>query len=397
MNTTPAQSADLDETLSILARLVSFNTTSRNSNLPLIDWVDTYLRQHGVVAERTFDQTGQKASLFATIGPRDVAGYVLSGHSDVVPVDGQDWASDPFSLDVRDGKAYGRGAVDMKGFVACCLAAVPAMTSAHLARPLHLALSYDEEVGCVGVRPMLARLAAGEFGIMKPVAAFIGEPTSMNVVIGHKGKRSIRVTVRGSNAHSSLAPLYVNAVEFGALLVAFIRGQAERLMHEGARDPLYDITHSTAHVGVFKGGTALNIVPAAAEIMYEYRVIAQDDGDALVQEALAYAKTVLEPRMQAVDPASGIDFDVYTSFAGLDTAPDAPVVSLAKKLAGRNDHSKVAFGTEAGLFTAMAGIPAVVVGPGSIEPAHKADEFIALSELAKCNAFLARLTEEACS
>ena len=396
MNAATDEATHLDETLRILARLVSFDSTSRNSNLPLIDWVDGYLRQHGVVGEHTYDETGQKASLFATIGPRDVAGYVLSGHTDVVPVDGQDWTSDPFSLSVRDGRAYGRGAVDMKGFVACCLAAVPALTRANLARPVHLALSYDEEVGCVGVRPMLARLAAGEFGITKPVAAFIGEPTLMNVIIGHKGKRSIRVTVRGSNAHSSLAPLYVNAVEFGALLVAFIRGQAERLMSDGERDPLYDITHSTAHVGVFRGGTALNIVPATAEIIYEYRVIAQDDGDALVEEARAYAANVLEPRMRAVDPASGIDFDVYTSFAGLDTGPDAPVVSLAKKLAGRNDHAKVAFGTEAGLFTAMAGIPAVVVGPGSIEPAHKADEFIDLSELAKCNVFLARLMAEAC-
>ena len=396
MNTIPVEAAGLDDTLAILANLVSFDTTSRNSNLPLIDWVDAYLRQHGIAGERTFDPTGQKASLFATIGPRAVAGYVLSGHTDVVPVDGQAWASDPFSLSLRDGKAYGRGAVDMKGFVACCLAAVPAMARANLARPIHLAFSYDEEVGCIGVRPMLMRLAAGEFGVEPPLAAFIGEPTSMNVIIGHKGKRSIRVTVRGSNAHSSLAPLYVNAVEFGALLVAFIRGQAERLMQDGARDPLYDITHSTAHVGVFKGGTALNIVPATAEIIYEYRVIAQDDGDALVKEARAYAETALEPRMRAVDPASGIDFEVYTSFAGLDTAPDAAVVSLAKKLAVRNDHSKVAFGTEAGLFTAMAGIPAVVVGPGSIEPAHKADEFIELTQLEKCNAFLAKLTEEAC-
>lgn len=393
---TPAGIAGIDGTVGILAELVSFDTTSRNSNLPLIEWVEAYLRLHGVEATRTVDQTGLKASLFATIGPRDAAGYVLSGHTDVVPVDGQAWASDPFSLSVRDGKAYGRGAVDMKGFLACCLAAVPAMTKAGLLRPLHLAFSYDEEVGCVGVRPMLARLAAGDFGVAAPLAAFIGEPTGMKVVIGHKGKRSVRVAVRGSNAHSSLAPLYVNAVEFGALLVAFIRGQAERLMSEGARDSLYDITHSTAHVGVFRGGTALNIVPAAAEIMYEYRLIAQDDGDSLVEEAMAYAKTVLEPRMRATDPAAGIDFEVYTSFAGLDTPPEAPVVSLAKSLAGRNDHSKVAFGTEAGLFTAMAGVPSVVIGPGHIEPAHKADEYIELSELAKCNEFLARLVAEAC-
>lgn len=376
---------------------MGFDTTSRNSNLELIGWIERYLAGHGVASTLTCDPTGLKASLFATIGPRDVPGYVLSGHTDVVPVDGQDWASDPFELNVRDGKAYGRGTVDMKGFVACCLAAVPALVKAALRKPVHLALSYDEEVGCVGVRPMLARLANGGLGVARPLAAFIGEPTAMHVVIGHKGKRSIRVSVRGSNAHSSLAPLYVNAVEFGALMVAFIRGQAERLMAHGARDALYDIPHSTAHVGVFKGGTALNIVPARAEIIYEYRVIGLDDADALVEEARAHARDVLEPRMKAVDPASGIDFEVYASFAGLDTPPDAPVVSLAKRLAGRNDHSKVAFGTEAGLFTAMAGIPAVVIGPGTIEPAHKADEFIELAELEKCNALLAKLMAEACA
>lgn len=391
-DTTPQMSA----TLEVLAALVAFDTTSRHSNLALIDWIEAYLTRHGIAAHRTPDPTGQKASLFASIGPKEQQGYVLSGHTDVVPVDGQLWASDPFTLSVRDGKAYGRGAVDMKGFLACCLAAVPAMVMAPLTKPIHLALSYDEEVGCVGVRPMLHRLAEGAFGIASPLAAFIGEPTSMNVVIGHKGKRSIRVRVRGSHAHSSLAPLYVNAVEFGARLVGFIRDQAERLAATGARDDLYDITHSTAHVGIFSGGTALNIVPASAEIVYEYRVIAQDDADALVEEARAYARDVLEPKMRSVDPASGIDFEVYTSFSGLDTEPGAPVVSLAKRLAGRNGHSKVAFGTEAGLFTAIAGIPAVVIGPGSIEPAHKADEFIGLDDLAQCNRFLARLVAEAC-
>jgi acetylornithine deacetylase len=384
------------QTLAILEQLVSFDTTSRNSNLALIDWVEAYLAAHGVTGARTPDPTGRKASLFATIGPRDAPGYVLSGHIDVVPVDGQVWRTDPFKLHVADGKAFGRGAVDMKGFLACCLAAVPELAAAGLKRPVHLAFSYDEEVGCVGVRPMLARLAAGEFGVAAPLGAFIGEPTQMQVIIGHKGKRSIRVTVRGSHAHSSLAPLYVNAVEYGALLVGFIRGQGERLMRQGVRDPLYDIAHSTAHVGVFTGGTALNIVPASAEIIYEYRVIAQDDGDALVAEAKAYARDVLEPAMRAVDPAAGIDFEVYTAFSGLDTAEDAPVTVTAKRLAARNDHAKVAFGTEAGLFTAMAGVPAVVVGPGSIEPAHKADEFIELAQLERCNAFIARLAAECC-
>jgi acetylornithine deacetylase len=384
-------------TLAILEKLVSFDTTSRNSNLAIIDWIEGYLSGHGVASIRTTDEAERKASLFATIGPHDAPGYVLSGHTDVVPVDGQDWATDPFQMTVRDGKAYGRGAVDMKGFLACCLAAVPAMTAARLTRPIHLAFSYDEEVGCIGVRPLLARLAAGEFGVVRPLGAFIGEPTSMQVVIGHKGKRSIKASVRGSYAHSSLAPLYVNAVEFGALLVAFIRGQGERLAASGPRDGLYDIQHSTAHVGIFAGGTALNIVPASAEITYEYRTIAEDNGDALVAEAVAYARDVLEPRMRSVDPSSGIDFEVYTSFAGLDTEADAAVVSVAKKLAQRNDHAKVAYGTEAGLFAEMAGIPSVVVGPGSIEPAHKANEFVEITELEKCGAFIARLIDECSS
>ncbi len=389
--------APLDATLDILGQLVGFDTTSAKSNLAIIDWIEAYLAKHGVSGIRTTDMAAGKASLFATIGPKDEPGYVLSGHTDVVPVAGQDWATDPFRLTVRDGRAYGRGAVDMKGFLASCLASVPAMVAAGLKRPIHLAFSYDEEVGCVGVRPMLRRLKAGELGVAPPLAAFIGEPTSMQVVIGHKGKRSVRVAVRGSNAHSSLAPLYVNAVEFGALLVAFIRGQAERLQASGARDALYDVQHSTAHVGVFRGGTALNIVPAEAEILYEYRVIAEDDGDALVEEARAYAREVLEPRMRAVDPESGIDFEVYTSFAGLDTAPDAAVVSLAKQLARRNDHAKVAYGTEAGLFVEMAGIPSVVIGPGSIEPAHKANEFIELGQIEAANGFIARLIEQACA
>lgn len=383
--------------LDILAALVGFDTTSHRSNLDLVGWIEAYLARHGVAAIRTPDATGRKAALFATIGPADQPGYVLSGHTDVVPVDGQCWTSDPFRLAVRDDRAYGRGAVDMKGYLACCLAAVPAMTRASLKRPIHLAFSYDEEIGCVGVRPMLERLKAGEFGIAPPIAAFIGEPTGMEVVIGHKGKRSVRARVRGTTGHSSLAPRHVNAVAFGAEIVAFVSRQAERLAREGRRDPLFDLPHSTAHVGVFSGGTALNIVPDRAEIVFEYRVIGADDADALVAEVMAFARTVLEPRMRAIDPSSGIDFEVYAAFPGLDTPHDAAVVHLAKRLAARNDHAKVAYGTEAGLFDSIAAIPSVVLGPGSIGMAHKADEFVELAQLARCEAFIARLIEEACA
>jgi acetylornithine deacetylase len=381
---------NLDRVLEILSALVAFDTTSRNSNLAIIDWIEAHLGGLGFACERIYDATGQKANLFATIGPAGTPGYILSGHTDVVPVDGQEWTGDPFTLRVADGRAYGRGACDMKGFLAVCLAAAERMNRQKLARPIHLAFSYDEEVGCVGVRGLVERLAGRG---VKPEGCFVGEPTEMGVVVGHKGKRSVRVGVRGFTVHSSLAPKGVNAAEFAALLVAHIRAVADRLAAEGARDDLYDVPYSTAHVGILSGGTALNIVPDEAEIVFEVRTVAADDPDTLVAAIEGHAREVLEPRMKAVDPATGFDFDVFAGFPGLDTAPDAAVVTLAKSLAGANGHSKVAFGTEAGQFQRSAGIPSVVIGPGSIEQAHKADEWIALSELAKCLGFVERLVE----
>jgi acetylornithine deacetylase len=383
-----AASPLLARCLAILADLVAFDTVSRNSNLALIDWVERHLAAQGIASRRFPDETGQKAALFATIGPAGRQGYVLSGHTDVVPVDGQDWTSDPFMLRLADGRAYGRGAVDMKGYLACCLALVPEMLAAGLSRPIHLAFSYDEEVGCVGVRPMLRWLNGQE---VKPLGAFIGEPSGMQVVIGHKGKRSARIIVTGASAHSSLAPMAVNAVHYGARIVARIADIAARLEREGARDALYDITHSTGHVGMLHGGEALNIVPDRCEIVFEFRTIGEDDPDALMEEVRRYALDELQPQMQTVDARAHIGMDVFAGFAGLDTPPQADIVSLAKHLSGRNGHSKVAYGTEAGLFTAMAGIPAVVLGPGSIGEAHKPDEFIEISQLESCLSMLGRL------
>lgn len=380
---------DTARSISVLESLVGFDTTSRNSNLALIGWVESYLDGLGVAHARVPDETGTKANLIATIGDADVPGYILSGHTDVVPVDGQSWSSDPFRLAQRDGRLYGRGATDMKGFVACCLAAVPDMLARKLKQPIHLALSYDEEVGCIGVRGIIDRL---HHWPVKPAACFVGEPTCMQVVIGHKAKRSVQASVRGRTVHSSLAPLGVNAVEYAARVIAKVRDIAERLAREGPRDPLYDVPHSTGHTGLVHGGSALNIVPDLCTFEYEFRTIAADSPDALAEEVATYAHDVLEPQMKAVAPEAGITLRDRSSFPGLDTAPGSDIVGLSMAFSGRNDLAKVAFGTEAGGYSAD-GIPSVVVGPGSIDQAHKADEFIAVSELEKCGAFIDRLIE----
>jgi acetylornithine deacetylase len=381
---------DTGRIVGILSQLVAFDTTSRNSNLPLIEWVEDYLRPLGFTLERIPDATGRKANLWASIGPQDVPGFILSGHTDVVPTDGQSWTSDPYRLREENGRLYGRGACDMKGFLAVCLAAAEEMGGGRLTRPIHLAFSYDEEVGCIGVRGIVERLGRAA---VRPEGCFVGEPTGMGVVVGHKGKRSVRVQVRGKTCHSSLAPQGVNAVEIGARIAAEISRVAETLARSGARDDLYDVPYSTGHVGVLRGGTALNIVPDQCEMLFEFRTIGADDPDALVQGIVDYARTTLEPGMKAVDPSTGIDFDVYAGFPGLDIAPDAGVVTLAKALVARNDHGKVAYGTEAGLFLEIGGVPTVVVGPGSIEQAHKADEWIAVEQLDKCARFVERLVE----
>lgn len=381
------------ETLRLLADLVGFDTTSRNSNLALIDYVERYLAEHGVASTRVPDETGRKANLIATIGPADVPGYVLSGHTDVVPVDGQDWSTDPFKLTRKGDRLYGRGTCDMKSFSAVALAKVPEMVKRPLARPLHLALSYDEEVGCLGVRGLIAEMNRWK---VKPAACIVGEPSGMEVVIAHKGKRSVRCDVRGLAAHSSLAPLAVNAVEYAARLVTYISDVGRRLAERGPRDALYDVAWSTAHVGLIQGGVQLNIVPEDCWFEFEFRTLPEDDPEALVEEVAAYARRELEPAMKRIHPEAGFEFGLRSEFPGLDTPAEAPVVAFAKQLAGKNAHQKVAYGTEAGLFSTQAGIPTVVCGPAVIDQAHKPDEFVELAQLDRCEAFLDRLIDAAC-
>lgn len=375
-------------TLDWLARLVAFDTTSRNSNLALVEAVEAFLTARGIPFDHVEDKAQGKASILATIGPRDAPGIVLSGHTDTVPVDGQEWTSDPFTLTERDGRLFARGTCDMKGFLAVCLGMVEEMQAQPLAKPIHLAFSYDEEVGCVGVRPLIAHMVEQGY---RPEACIVGEPTSMQVVIGHKGKRSWATTVTGVGGHSSRAPELVNAVEAGARLAVKVADLGGRLAQSGRRDDLYDVPHSTAHVGVFHGGTALNIVPDTASLDWEIRGLPEDDIDALVAEVITYAHDELEPAMQAKAPGVGFEFKLKSAFPGLSTAADAPVTALAKHFAGRNDHAKVAYGTEAGLFVEIGGIPTVVCGPGSIVQAHQADEYVDISQLEACEAFIRRV------
>jgi acetylornithine deacetylase len=372
----------------LLADLIAFDTVSDRSNLSLIAYIENYLASFGITGRRTLDDTGQKASLWATIGPKDRQGIVLSGHTDVVPVAGQSWTSSPFELAERDGRLYGRGTTDMKGFVAVCLAMVPEIRRADLTMPIHLAFSYDEEVGCVGVRPLLRELS---FAPIRPLACFVGEPTQMQVVIGHKGKHAVRATFRGHACHSSLAPTGVNAVEYAAELITEIRRRAMQLATQGQRDEMYDIAYTTLLTSIVQGGTALNIVPDHCAVEFEARGLGTNESKSVTDAIVAWATAEIEPAMRRTEPGCGIDFEQILEYPALEMPPGHSLVTLAKQLAGRNSHAKVSFGTEAGLFVSIAGIPTVVIGPGSIEQAHKPDEYVKLSELLDCAGFIERL------
>ena len=373
----------------MIDRLIAFDTTSRNSNLELMDYVRGYLAGHGVESELIYNDERSKANLYATLGPTDRGGIALSGHTDVVPIDGQDWSTDPWTVSERDGKLYGRGACDMKSFIAVALAFVPKLLERPLTIPIHLSLSHDEEVGCIGVRSLIAALQERP---VRPKACIIGEPTDMKVINAHKGKFSMRCHMRGFEAHSSLAPKGVNAIDAAAKVIVKLQALARRKAEHGPFDPAYDVPHTTVHTGLINGGTQLNIVPGACAFEFEIRNLPADDPEVLFAEIKAYVEDKVVPAMQAVQPETGCSWEPMSHFPGLDTAEDADVVTLAKALSGGNTTGKVAFGTEAGRFQ-EAGMPAVVCGPGSIEQAHKPDEFVALEQVALCERFMGRLVE----
>jgi len=371
----------------LLARLIAFDTTSTQSNLELIDFLRNLLDDHGIESQLVPSGDKTRANLYATIGPDDVGGIMLSGHTDVVPTTGQDWHSDPYQMKTEDKLLLGRGACDMKGFIACVLAGLPQMTAERLQTPLHLAFSYDEEIGCVGARRLVDRMAGFE---VKPRLGLIGEPTNMSMVLGHKGKVSFRVTISGLSCHSAYITGGVNAVEYAAELIAFIRSMNTRVQQQ-LTDPSYSVPHSTFHVGNISGGTALNIVPQQCQFEFEIRNLPQQDLDALAREIRHYANDVLLPEMQARHPASAIRFDELSCYPGLHTDPASTVIAYTRSINPIDEFGdNVSFGTEAGLFDAI-GINCLVCGPGSIEQAHKPDEFVSRAQLQHCDRMIENL------
>jgi acetylornithine deacetylase len=371
----------------LLGRLIGFATVSRDSNLQLIGFIRDYLAELGVASELFFNAEGTKANLFASIGPTDRGGVVLSGHTDVVPVDGQAWSVDPFVMTERDGRLYGRGTADMKGFIASVLAAVPAFLAQPLHTPVHLAFSYDEEVGCLGVRSMLDALAQRPH---KPRLCLIGEPTELKPVLGHKGKLAMRCQVHGAACHSAYAPYGVNAIEYAARMIGKLGEIGQALAED--QDARFDPPFSTVQTGVIKGGRALNIVPEECEFDFEVRALPGFAAETVADQLQAYAEAELLPLMRAVSAASDIRLWPLSAYPGLATAADSEAARLVALLSGSSEFGTVAFGTEGGLFD-QAGIATVVCGPGSMEQGHRPDEFVSVAQLQGCDAMLLRLVD----
>lgn len=377
----------------MLAKLVGFDTTSRNSNLPLIRFMRDFLDAQGVFYRVSASEDGAKANIHALIGPREPGGIALSGHVDTVPVDGQAWSADPFTLRREQGRLIGRGAVDMKGFVACCLAAVPDFMAMRLAKPLHLFISYDEETDFAGAHRLVADIV--ESGL-RPELCVVGEPSGMQPVIAHKGRLAARVAVRGKPGHSSRPAQGVNAIAAAAEAIVWLAAEAQRAADEGPFEDGFDPPHSTIHVGRIEGGTALNIIPEHAEFLVEWRTIPGDAPQTRLDAFAAHLKDAIEPAMRRVDPACGFTLSVIDALPGLSLPPAHPLAALVQRLAGAGASGKVSYGTEAGLYQ-QAGIAAIVCGPGDIAQAHQPDEWIAESELARCDAFLRGIAQHLAS
>ena len=378
--------AHTEVALDFLKTLVEFDTTSRESNLGLIEFVREHLQSLGISTRLSYDADSKKANLFATLGDVTGRGIVLCGHTDVVPVDGQAWDTDPFKAHIANGKVFARGAVDMKGFIACSLSMIPSYLSSELKQPLHLALTYDEEIGCIGVQTLIRDLQTAN---IHPAGCFVGEPTRMQVMTGHKGMRVTRCKLRGLEAHSSMAPEAVNAIEYAARIIEKIRLLGQELQTKGPFDPVFKIPHTTLQTGLIQGGSAPNIVAKDCEFVFDCRTLPQGNSDELINQIQAYAET-LKLEMQKIYPQSDIAFETLANAAPLATSVEAPITYLGTALARNHLLGRVSFATDAG-WLHQAGIPCVVVGPGDIEVAHKPNEFIEISQIEECLGFLDRL------
>ncbi len=374
-------------TLDYLEKLLSFDTTSANANSEMIKWVETELLSFGASVKIIPNVDESKANLFATLGPQDIGGVMLSGHTDVVPVTGQAWTVPAFSMTQRDGKIFGRGTADMKGFIAAMMNVAKLASTQTLKTPLHLALSYDEEIGCIGVRSMIDMLSNAP---IRPQMCIVGEPTGLAVATGHKGKIAARAKCTGRAGHSALAPFAVNALYLANEFITELRKVQDVLRLGVVQDLDYDVPYTTLHVGRIAGGGALNIVPHSCELDFEIRNLAQDN-PAEILEKLRQAADLIALSARNVASEANIEIEVFNTYPGLDTPSSAPVVGFVKSLMGANGTIKVAYGTEGGLFDQSLGVPTVVCGPGDMAQGHKPDEFITEAQLAACDTMLVNL------
>jgi acetylornithine deacetylase len=381
----------------ILETLIGFDTVSRNSNMALMRYIETLLGAAGITATLIPNQDGSKANLLATIGPvdragGDRAGVMLSGHTDVVPVEGQNWTKQPFEMTCSDGKYFGRGTTDMKGFVACAITAALKAQARPLKSPLHLAFSYDEEIGCQGVGSLIDLLSEAP---LRPAMCIVGEPTGLAVATGHKGKIALKARCIGREGHSALAPMALNALHLGCDLVTALRDMQSEIQLNYPQDGDYDVPYTTVHTGRINGGVALNIVPNLCEVDFEIRNLAKDDPEQILKQIKVRAdQIVVAAQTQAKEAA--ITFETTFSYPGLNTPGTADVVRFVTSLTGSNQTKKVAFGTEGGLFSSRLDIPTVVCGPGSMMQGHKPDEYIEVSQIERCDAMLDRLIDRLC-
>ena len=374
-------------TIEILKTLIAFPTISADSNMKLIDYCSDQLIKVGAEVKIIKTDNGIKANLYATIGPRNIPGVMLSGHTDVVPVEGQSWSVPPFEMTNKDNKIYGRGTADMKSFVACALHAAIKASEMNLTTPLHLAFSYDEEIGCVGVRSMIEMLKAAPF---VPLFCIVGEPTLMQIATGHKGKVNVSVKFTGKEAHSALSTSGLNAIYLASEMINEIRLIQDEIKKQFAHDDEYEIPHTTLHVGKIEGGVALNIVPNSASFLFEIRNLPEDDPNIILTKIRKSAESILTKYLKDF-PTAKIHIEVTNQYPSLMTSKNSDVVNLLKSLTGNNSTFKVSFGTEGGLFSSELKIPTAICGPGSMSQGHKPDEYVSIDQINKCEEILSQL------